>query len=438
MYVLKRDLLRHFGTSGSQGSDAVTQFRLEEQKTALGVLMVVLALSSLGFAVVGLLRGPELPFDLGSAHQIELEIVRPQIPDLDSLASLWQDSGYIVLRREQDYQVQTLSSDGTVAWVQGQEALVVVPERYDLKMSRLVLQLSEVFLEDGWSVQLEARNHGYSLGVWSEVPELGQRVLAYEWQIDFLNPKNYDYYYGGWISVLGEPFDPQSFLRRTPQAPVLSIIIDDWGYSNPAVEPMIAYPLPLTMAILPHLELSQVASERLNRAGHQVILHQPMEALDTSLDLGPGGITLGMDGAEVEAQIRENLASLPVAVGLNNHMGSLVTADYETMTSILQAAGELGLFFVDSRTTTASVVRQVATELGVPYGVNNLFIDNESDVEKIKGQLRVGLDLAQRQGHAVVIGHVRPATADALWEMIPEFLESDVQLVPISRLLHSD
>jgi polysaccharide deacetylase 2 family uncharacterized protein YibQ len=218
----------------------------------------------------------------------------------------------------------------------------------------------------------------------------------------------------------------------------MSVIIDDWGYSTAAVEPMLAYPLPLTMAVLPHLELSQVASERLDSAGHEVILHQPMEALDSRLELGPGGITLGMDRSAVEAQLRENLASLPVAVGLNNHMGSLVTADYETMSHILKATLELGLFFVDSRTTTASVVQEVALELEVPYGVNNLFIDNESDVDKIKGQLRAGLDLAQKKGHAVVIGHVRPATANALWEMIPEFLESDVQLVPISRLLHHE
>ena len=415
----------------------MAQYRLEEQKKILGILMVLLAVSSLGFAVLGFLRGPELPFDLEGEQRIELELTRPMVPDVDSLARFWQDNGYALLQREQDYQVQT-SGTTSLAWIQGQETLLVVPEQYDRILSHTIFRLSEFLLEEGWMIQLEAADHGYTLGVWSDLPQLGQKVLAYEWQIDLLNPKNYDYYYGGWISVLGEPFDPESYVRRTPQSPLLAVIIDDWGYANSAVEPMLAYPLPLTMAILPQLELSEMASERLSRAGHEVILHQPMEALDLSLDLGPGGIRLGMTSEEVEAQLKENLASLPFAVGVNNHMGSLVTADYETMTHVLEVIGELGLFFVDSRTTTESVVREVAVELGVPFGVNNLFIDNESDVDKIKGQLRAGLDLAQRQGHAVVIGHVRSATADALWEMIPEFLATNVRLVPISRLLHKE
>jgi polysaccharide deacetylase 2 family uncharacterized protein YibQ len=84
------------------------------------------------------------------------------------------------------------------------------------------------------------------------------------------------------------------------------------------------------------------------------------------------------------------------------------------------------------------VVADVAGQVGIPYGVNNFFIDNESDVDKIKAQLRSGLALAQRQGHAVLIGHVRPTTVIALWEMIPELLDSGVQFVPISCLLYED
>ena len=119
-------------------------------------------------------------------------------------------------------------------------------------------------------------------------------------------------------------------------------------------------------------------------------------------------------------------------------MGSRITADRTVMTYVLEVVKELGLFFVDSRTSTSSVAAEVAREVGVPYGVNNLFIDNESDVEKIKAQVRAGLDLAKRQGHAVLIGHVRPATFHALWEMIPELLDSGVQLVPVSQLLYNE
>ena len=400
--------------------------------------MVVLALSSLGFAVLGLVLSPELGLDLGPGRQLELEIVRPEVPDLSHLGDFWIDMGYTVLDRQQVYSVQRSSVQPDQVLVQGQETLVLVPERHDIRLSRAVLQLSELFLDEGWMIQLEANEYGYTIGFWGHVAGSQARVLAYEWQIELLNPQNYDYYYGGLISVMGEPFDPKGFMKGTPEAPVLALIIDDWGYPTLAAEPLIAYPLPLTMAVLPRLDLSQKLSERLYAAGHEVILHQPMEALDSNLDLGPGGITEGMDSAEVRDLLKENLASLPVAVGLNNHMGSLITADYETMGTVLDVVKELGLFFVDSRTSTNSVVAEVARQVGVPFGVNNFFIDNESDVEKIRAQIRAGLTLAQNRGHAVLIGHVRPATADALWAMIPEFLDSGVQLVPISRLLYHE
>ena len=416
----------------------MTQFRLDEQKTSITVLMVVLALSSLGFAVLGLVLSPELGLDLGPGRQLELEIVRPEVPDLSHLGDFWIDMGYTVLDRQQVYSVQRSSVQPDQVLVQGQETLVLVPERHDIRLSRAVLQLSELFLDEGWMIQLEANEYGYTIGFWGHVAGSQARVLAYEWQIELLNPQNYDYYYGGLISVMGEPFDPKGFMKGTPEAPVLALIIDDWGYPTLAAEPLIAYPLPLTMAVLPRLDLSQKLSERLYAAGHEVILHQPMEALDSNLDLGPGGITEGMDSAEVRDLLKENLASLPVAVGLNNHMGSLITADYETMGTVLDVVKELGLFFVDSRTSTNSVVAEVARQVGVPFGVNNFFIDNESDVEKIRAQIRAGLTLAQNRGHAVLIGHVRPATADALWAMIPEFLDSGVQLVPISRLLYHE
>ena len=416
----------------------MTQFRLDEDKTSIVVLLAVLAMSSLGFAILSLVLGPELQVALEQRPEVEVQIARPQVPELNELAEFWEESGYTVLKRNQDYGLQRSASLDREVWIQGRETLVLVPLRYEAKLSSLVMQLSASFLEAGWMIQLEATDHGYSIGFWSSVPGWDHKVLAYLWDIELLNPQNYDYHYGGFIPVMGQLFDPEGFRRGTPEAPVLALIIDDWGYDTPAANPMIAYPFPLTMAVLPHLGASRELSERIHRAGHEVILHQPMEALDASLELGPGGITLGMDRAEVEARLRKNAASLPMAVGVSNHMGSSITADYGTMTHVIEVMKELGLFFVDSRTTTASVAAEVAGELGVPYGVNGFFIDNESDVDKTKTQVRLGLALAQKQGHAVMIGHVRPTTVIALWELIPEFLDSGVRLVSISELLHED
>ena len=414
------------------------RLRWDDDQTSIVVLLGILAMSSLGFAIFSLVFGPELQVELEPRPQVVVQIARPEMPALDQSAEFWEESGFIVLSRDQEYALQKSAGPDRGVWIQGRETLVLVPQRYDLKLASSVLQMSASFLEAGWMIQLEATDHGYTIAFWSRVPGWDHRVLSYLWDIELLNPENYGHHYGGFISVMGQFFDPAGFRRGTPQAPVLSLIIDDWGYDTAAADPMIAYPFPLTMAVLPHLAVSREVGERIQRAGHEVLLHQPMEALDSSLDLGPGGIILGMDRIAVEAQLKENAASLPMAVGMNNHMGSSVTADYDTMRHVLEVVKELGLFFVDSRTTTSSVVADVAGQVGIPYGVNNFFIDNESDVDKIKAQLRSGLAFSQRQGHAVLIGHVRPTTVIALWEMIPELLVSGVQFVPISCWLYED
>jgi polysaccharide deacetylase 2 family uncharacterized protein YibQ len=398
----------------------------------------VFAFSSLGFAVLGLILGPD--HKLGQEHRPELEvqILRPDSPQLDPLVEFWEEAGFHLFKREASYILQPYPRiQENSVWMQGQEEWVLVPQSPGLDLESSLFQLCSGFLLEGWVLQIEAAEHGYHLGFWSSTEGSDHRVLALEWKIERLNPHNYRQHAGGVIPVLGESFDPLGFLKRTPEAPVLAIIIDDWGHYAAAAEPLLAFPLPLTAAVLPLLDLSADLAERAHAAGHEVILHQPMEALDTSLPLGPGGIYRDMDLSDLVSTLRANLASLPEAVGVSNHMGSLVTEDHQAMKSILEIVDELGLFFLDSRTSSRSVVSAVAAELGVSFGANDLFIDNDNDVEKIKGQIRAGLRLAKQQGHAVVIGHVRSATADALWDMVPELLSSGVELVPISQMLFS-
>jgi polysaccharide deacetylase 2 family uncharacterized protein YibQ len=56
-------------------------------------------------------------------------------------------------------------------------------------------------------------------------------------------------------------------------------------------------------------------------------------------------------------------------------------------------------------------------------------------VEAVKAQLRQIINQAVRAGSAIAIGHVRSATAAAIWEMIPEIVAAGVELVPVSQLL---
>lgn len=411
---------------------------LKKEKFWLMGLVAILALSSLGFAFFSCLRGPELSFGSERLYVTSVPISKAsEMPDLEELADFWEEKGFELLWKEQVHQLRRgKSGDEPEAWIAGLETWVFVPRWFEEDFGGAVLELCGQFVNQGWLIQIEACADGYQLGFWGDIPGFKQKVPVYSWRLETLNPGNYASYKMGFIPVMGELFDPYDLERGTRQAPVLAVIVDDWGYNTDAARPLLDYPFPLTIAVLPHLILSEDFSERADQAGHEVILHQPMEAQASGLDLGPGGITVDMDAQEIELLLLENLASLPAVVGMNNHMGSRATEDSDTMKSVLQVIKDQDLFFVDSSTSSNSIAPQVAKELGVPFSENNLFIDNENDVEKIKIQLRKGLDLAKKRGHAVVIGHVRWQTALALWEMIPELLASGVDFVPVSSLVN--
>ncbi len=87
--------------------------------------------------------------------------------------------------------------------------------------------------------------------------------------------------------------------------------------------------------------------------------------------------------AEIERLLDAALASVPGAVGVNNHMGSKATADAAFMDVLLDALGRRGLFFVDSRTTVLTVAASEAERLGVPYLARKVFLDAvDGDIER--------------------------------------------------------
>ena len=49
------------------------------------------------------------------------------------------------------------------------------------------------------------------------------------------------------------------------------------------------------------------------------------------------------------------LETVPHAAGVNNHQGSRATADAALMAELMPALRQRGLFFIDSRTTAATV-----------------------------------------------------------------------------------
>jgi polysaccharide deacetylase 2 family uncharacterized protein YibQ len=230
-----------------------------------------------------------------------------------------------------------------------------------------------------------------------------------------------------------KPLAQQQPPERPEQKGTLVFIIDDAGNNLNELEPFLRFPGPLTIAVLPGLPHSAEAARRIRAAGKEVFLHQPMEALGGQ-NPGPAAVYSGMGEAEIRELLTRNINELGPISGINNHQGSKITEDREAMQTILAFCRERGIYFLDSRTTADTVAPEIAKRLGIKIGARNIFIDNEQDEAAMRRSINDGLDRAQKQGSAVMIGHAwSPALAPLLSELYPSFADQGYTLSVASK-----
>ncbi len=233
------------------------------------------------------------------------------------------------------------------------------------------------------------------------------------------------------LAKLGKTPFPPVFRPDEPQA---AIILDDFGYDINSLERVRELYVPVTISVLPNLKASRQTADLARAAGLEVMLHLPMSPKEKRR-LEKETLSSGMSADAIRQQIEKNLSSVGPVSGVNNHMGSLATADPELMKEILSNLKGKNLFFVDSVTIPNSVAFKTAREMGIDAARRDVFLDNESDLKYIKGQIRELIQKALKNGRAIGIGHDRPETITAIKEMLPEFEEAGVSLVPVSRLV---
>jgi uncharacterized protein len=212
--------------------------------------------------------------------------------------------------------------------------------------------------------------------------------------------------------------------------------LDDLGSDRAAAEAIFALPYPLTISVLPNHEHSLEIAEEAHRRGFQVMLHLPMQSVANEApearELRPG-----MQAADVAALVDQFLRNVPDAAGVNNHQGSQATADAALMDELMPVLRDRHLFYVDSRTTAATVAYNTAQDFGVRSAFRNVpFLDDVAEVAAVRKQLELAMRGAREKGEAVAIGHPRPATLQALREVLPQAQGQAVRLVPASELVH--
>ena len=142
----------------------------------------------------------------------------------------------------------------------------------------------------------------------------------------------------------------------------MAIVIDDVGRELHLFEKLLALRFRLTFAVLPGSIYTAGVQLRLqddHRRYREILLHLPMEPHDaTQMTQGPEAMETFLlvedDAGTLRQKVEQAMRKVPAAIGVNNHMGSRLSADRMAMDVVMAAVRERAMFFLDSRTDAST------------------------------------------------------------------------------------
>ena len=194
--------------------------------------------------------------------------------------------------------------------------------------------------------------------------------------------------------------------------PKLVIIIDD-VHTKKTIKTLKAMPYKITPSIFPPYQRAWHTPSLAKNLKHYMV-HLPMESSTAKFNRQTKTILTSWSQSQIDSRIKAIRKMFPNARYINNHTGSVLTANYHSMSMVYKALMDNGFVFVDSYTTPKSKVAKIAKKYNTKYIKRDIFIDNVQNVAYIKKQIKKGIKIAKRRGYAIIIGHPHKATLQAL------------------------
>ncbi len=217
--------------------------------------------------------------------------------------------------------------------------------------------------------------------------------------------------------------------------PYVAILIDDAGLDRKGPQRAIALRGPVTLSFMSYANELSEQSAAARAAGHEVMLHLPMEPLDAKRNNpGPNALYVNLDPAEVQKRLAWHLDRFSDYVGVNNHMGSRFTADAARMALVLDEIGRRQVFWLDSLSGPNSAGPALARKRGLDAAERDLFLDDDRS-PGVAHELAAMERIARSRGDVIAIGHPHGTTLTALEKWIATAQERGFTLVPVSTVL---
>jgi Uncharacterized protein conserved in bacteria len=215
--------------------------------------------------------------------------------------------------------------------------------------------------------------------------------------------------------------------------PVIAIVIDDMGWDAVENRRAIALPKEVSLSFLPMPADTPRLVREAHAAGHEVLVHVPMEAQRDRDGSLKNGLWRNLPVEENLRRLEWSLSRVEGYAGINNHEGSVFTSDRAALVPVAEALYGRGIFFLDSRTSPVSQVVPVARAFGVPSADRDVFLDDDQASPAVAKQLKELERVAREQGVAIAIGHPHHVTLDQVTRWCANL--KGFRLVPVSTAI---
>lgn len=228
--------------------------------------------------------------------------------------------------------------------------------------------------------------------------------------------------------------EPQQEQKKVQ--PVIAIIMDDLGWRRREDLNALDLPWDIAYSILPQTPNTRFIAKKAQEKGKEILLHLPMEGYDRKDLLGPEALTVDMTSVEFAQVLKANLKDLPSAIGINNHMGSLLTQHELSMHRLMQNLQQEGdLFFINSKTSSTRLPLDIAKLYDVPSTQRDVFLDHDKHPKSIVAKFEKLVAIAKRNGSALAICHPYPDTIEALDYLLSHLPDYGVELIKVSEFM---
>jgi len=236
------------------------------------------------------------------------------------------------------------------------------------------------------------------------------------------------------------PADVPAWIRFAVPAPAtnrprVAVVIDGLGADPVATARAIALPSAVTLSFVAYADDLGDQTATARRAGHELLLHLPMEPVSVSAAIGAYGLGRNMPDDELVRRLRWDLARFDGYVGVDNHMGTAFADDAPAMQVVMAELKRRGLLYLDARAVPTAPVAVAAHDSGVPYAARDIFLDGEQAAIAVDVRLAELVKLARERGSAIAIGHPHEATLAALRRWLPTLAHQGVVLVPLTAVV---